>query len=210
MKKLLVSMVMIFVLLLSLNVQAGQPLGSLRHWIAPPHSIAFGKSLNGWMEAYVRWLEDGADPNARIGNVAFLPIFGGPEFEPIEVEPGTALVLPVATWLGFPGDPIIPDEYFGDPDFIYGEVKLDPGPGGEGLIVEINENYYVGPTDLDPDAILFGEYIIDYYQALVCLILPLPPGEHTIELESYFKDIPPQYGVTDVHYENTWIITVLP
>ena len=197
MKKLLISVVIISLLILSINVQAGQPIGSLRHWVVPPHSHAFGDTLDGWMEAYLRWLEDGEDPDARIGNVAFLPISPGPIFD-VEVEVGTALVLPVVSWLGFPEDDPFPDEWFGSRNHAFGEVKLNGG-----LVVDINENYYVGPTYLDPPVILFGVYEIDFYQALVCVINPLPAGEHEIVLHSEFVD----FGVV---FDNTWNIKVVP
>ena len=148
------------------------------------------------MEAYLRWLEDGASPAVRIKNVAFLPIIGESPFE-VTVKPGTALVLPVATWIGTMDDELLDDEWFGDPDHIFGIVRLD----GE-LLVETNEDYYVGPTWLDPPVILFGAEFV-YYQALVVVIHPLPVGEHEIVLHSYFAD----FG--DV-FNNTWNITVIP
>ena len=76
MKKLLISMVMIFVLLLSLNVQAGQPLGSTGNIdprIAPPDSNAFGKSLEEWTLLYWRSYLTGGP--SEVGPVYFLPLF---------------------------------------------------------------------------------------------------------------------------------------
>ena len=198
MKKLLISVVVIFALLFSVNVQAGQPLGLPRAWLAQPNSRAFGMSLDGWMEAWVRWLENGADPDARIGNVAFLPIFPGPQFS-VDIKVGTALVLPVATWLGTEPDysDMAPDDWFGDSDHIFGTLQLDGGK-----VIEINENYYVGPTYYDPPAILF-ETNIYFTQALACVILPLPPGVHELILHSEFVD----FGIA---FDNTWTITVVP
>jgi hypothetical protein len=193
MKRLLISMVVTFVLLLSVNVQAGQPLGSPRHWIAPPNSMAFGNSLDDWMLAWVGWLDAGADPAVRIRNVAFLPIIPGPEFE-VKVKVGTALVLPVATWLGEDENDTLPDEWFGDPSHVFGELSLNGGP-----IVEINEDYYVGPTPIEPP--LFDFYVL--YQALACVILPLPAGVHEVELHSEFVD----FGAV---FDNSWTITVVP
>jgi hypothetical protein len=196
MKRLLISAVVIFVLLITVNVQAGQPLGSTRHWLASPHSMAFGMSLDEWMEAWVRWFEEGAEPASGIRNVAFLPIVPGPNFE-VYVEVGTALVLPVATWLGFDLNDTAPDDWFGDREHIWGELQLNGGPA-----VEINEDYYVGPTFLEPPAVLF-DIDVYLYQALVCLILPLPAGEHEIVLHSEFVD----FGEV---FDNTWNIIVLP
>ena len=181
-------------LLCSFYAVAGEPLrtvGNLDPGAAQPNSRAFGKSLNEWMESYIRWLEDGADPAARSKNVAFLPIIGVSPFE-VEVEPGTALVLPIATWLGESGDEPLPDEWWGDRDHIFGDVYLDGQP-----IAVPNEDYYVGPSHLVPSA--FGVYT--YYQALVVVIKPLPPGEHVVELHSEFVD----FGAA---FDNVWNITV--
>ena len=122
MKKLVLSLGTLFVLLFSVHALAGDTLrsmGNLDPGVTQPNSAAFGRSLDAWMETYIRWLEDGADPDARVKNVAFLPIIGASPFE-VEVEPGTALVLPIATWLGFPGDEALPDEWWGDRDHIFG------------------------------------------------------------------------------------------
>jgi hypothetical protein len=148
------------------------------------------------MEAYLSWLENGGDPATRIVNVAFLPIVPGPNFE-VEIEAGTALVLPVATWLGEESEDPLPDEWFGDRNHVFGDVTLDGGP-----VVEINEDYYVGPTFLDPPLFLFGVELT-FYQAIVCVIKPLPPGEHEIVLHSEFVD----FGI---EFDNTWNIEVVP
>lgn len=202
MKKLFViTLGLILLLLLSANVQSGRRIGSNGNWpgVAPPHSNSHGKSLDDWMHAYMRWWANGADPSETSGNVAFLPIWPGPEFE-VEIKVGTALVLPVTSYLGFEGDDTLPDEWFGDPDFIYGWVNLNGA-----LLVELNEDYYVGPTYLIPPAVIdlspFGVFPIAFYQSLLCLILPLPPGEHELVLHSYFED-----GTV---FDNTWYITVV-
>lgn len=197
MKKLAISLAVTLVFLFAVNVHAGQTLRNLDPGIARPHSNAFGKSLDEWMETYLRWWGDGADPAAKIRNVAFLPIYPGPVFD-VEVKSGTALVLPVVTYLGFPEDDPLPNDWFGDRDHVFGDVYLDGEP-----IVEPNEAYYVGPTYLDPYVVLFDIYEIAFYQAIVCVIKPLPPGEHVIVLHSEFVD----FG--DV-FDNTWNITVVP
>lgn len=204
MKKLILPMAVFSIILISINAYAGQPLGASSHWLAQPHSMAFGNSLDEWIEAYVRWLEDGMDPTARVKNVAFLPIIGdGSPFE-VEIEAGTALVLPVALWLGeryadpsFPDDEPFPDEWFGDPDHIWGTVQLDEGP-----VIDIDEHYYVGPTYLDPSALMFGSEFI-FYQAIACVILPLPVGDHDVFLQAGYED----FGVM---FDNTWNISVVP
>jgi hypothetical protein len=194
-KFLIVFSSVIFVILLVVNVQAGQPFGSPRHWIAPPNSMAFGMSLDEWMEAWVRWAEDGEDPDARIGNVAFLPILPGPEFL-VEVRVGTAIVLPVALWLGWDVNDTLPDDWFGHTDHVWGTLQLDQGP-----TVEINKDYYVGSTLLLPPAFLYN-YDNYLYQALACVILPLPVGVHEVALYSEFVD----FGAV---FDNTWTITVV-
>ena len=193
MKKLAISLGVILLFLLAINVHAGEPFGAPRHWIAPPNSMAFGKSLDDWVLVYMGWLNAGADQDAKIRNVAFLPIIPGPEFE-VEVKVGTALVLPIATWLGEDESDTLPDAWFGDPLHVFGELSLNGGP-----IVEINEDYYVGPTPIEPP--LFGAFVL--YQALACVILPLPAGVHEIVLHSEFVD----FGAV---FDNSWTITVKP
>ena len=190
-KKLVLVCSALFVLMFSIDALAGQPMRNLDPGIAPPHSHAFGKSLDEWTELYLRWFENGQNPDEQVGNVAFLPIAPGPLFE-VSVKPGTALVLPVLTWLAFDESEILPDEWFGDPSHIFGNVSLDGVP-----IVEPNEDYYVGPTKLDPP--LFG--VAPYYQAIVFVATPLSPGKHQIGLHAEFVD----FGAT---FDNTWNITV--
>ena len=199
-RKLAVIVGVIFVYLLAMNAQAGQIARSQRNpGFAQPHSNAFGRSLDEWMGIYLEWLADGADPDARVKNVGFLPIIGTSPFE-VEVESGTALVLPVFTRPAYTEQTDrLPDELFGDPDHIFGEVQLDDKP-----ILEVNENYYVGPTYFDPPLYWPSvDKVIYYYQALVCVINPLPPGDHKIVLHSEFKDLGKVYN-------NIWIINVVP
>ena len=203
MKKLALTFSVIFLVLFSMSTVAGEALrniGNLDPGVTQPNAKSFGKSLDAWMETYIRWLEGGSDPEARVKNVAFLPILGESPFA-VEVEPGTALVLPIITWLGFPGDEPLPDEWWGDRSHIFGDVYLD----GQ-LVAVPNVDYYVGPTDLDPNAtIVIGDdvYEIVFYQALVVVINPLTPGEHQIVLHSEFVDF-------EAAFDNTWNITVIP
>lgn len=199
MKKLALTLIATFLVLFSISATGGEALrafGKLDPGVARSNSNAFGNSLDTWMETYIRWLEDGADPDARVKNVAFLPILGESPFA-VEIEPGTALVLPIVTWLGFPGDEPLPDEWWGDRSHIFGDVYLDGQP-----IAVPNVDYYVGPTNLVPPASLFGFEIV-FYQALVVVINPLTPGEHQIVLHSEFVD----FGAA---FDNTWNITVIP
>ena len=190
------SVITLIVFLFSAYASAGDTLRNIGNGPgnAQPNSASFGKSLDGWMEAYLVWFDAGADPDYLDGNVAFLPIVGESPFE-VEVEPGTAFVLPIATWLGVSADEDpLPDEWWGDRDHIFGDVYLDGQP-----IAVPNEDYYVGPTMLDPP-ILGG---IDFYQALVVVIPPLTPGLHEIVLHAEFVD----FGAA---FDNTWYITVTP
>ena len=111
MKKYILALITVCTLAFTIQGQAGTMLRGLDQGVpnpdAQPNSNAFGKSLDGWMETYLRWLEDGADPDARVKNVAFLPIIGESPFS-IEVEPGTSLVLPIETFLCVPGDVALP------------------------------------------------------------------------------------------------------
>ena len=197
MKKFNLALIALCALLFSVQAQSGMTLGELGQAVpnpdAQPNSKAFGKSLDEWIEAHLRWLEAGQDPDVRVKNVAFLPIVGdlpsGNVFE-VEVEPGTALVLPIAMWLGFEGDPVL------DPSDFFGAVTLDGQP-----IAEPNIDFLVGPTPVDPP--LFE--VVTFFQGLGVVIKPLTPGTHTIEL---FSSIDTPDGLFE--FTNTWNITVTP
>ncbi len=190
MKKINLALIVLCTLLFSVQSQAGMTLGGMEQSIpnpdAQPNSKAFGKSLDEWVKAHLRWLEAGQEPDVRVKNVAFLPIMGESPFD-VEMEPGTALVLPIALWLGFEGDPVL------DPSDFYGEVLVDGQP-----VAEPNEDYYVGPTIVDPP--LFD--VVIFYQGLAVVIKPLTPGSHTIHLISSIGD--------DDSFNNTWNIHVTP
>lgn len=197
MKKFYLGFVALCALILSIQLQAGMTLGELEQGKlnpdARPNSSAFGKSLDEWIGTHLRWLEAGQDPDARVNNVAFLPIVGdlpsGNVFD-IEVKPGTAFVLPIALWLGFEGDPEL------QPSDFFGAVTLDGKP-----IAEPNIDYLVGPTPVDPP--LFG--VVTFYQGLGVVIKPLTPGMHTIEL---YSSINSPDGFSE--FTNTWNIVVTP
>lgn len=215
MKKLALALSTLFAVVFSFHTLAGGTPGALLNHLGTgavtpnpdvqSNSKFKGKSLDSWVESYIRWLYEGA---AIPGNsVEFLPIFGdagdtGNFFE-IEVKPGTALVLPIGMWIGFPGDPVL------GPDAFYGDVTLDGQP-----IAVPNENYYVGPTDLDPPIILdFGGgtiYTLAFYEGLAVVIKPLTPGEHTIQLYSAIDSPEPPVGSGLLEFANTWIITITP
>jgi hypothetical protein len=204
MKKLVLTICTLFVFLFSVNTLGGVTLGDMGpsvtnpHPVAQPNSKAHGRSLDAWVEAYVRSLFEGAAvPNK---NVTFLPIFGeypSDNIFEVEVKPGTALVLPIALWLGFPGDPVLGVSNFSS------AVTLDGLP-----IAVPNEDYYVGPTNLDPP-ITLGEDTIAFYEGLAVVIKPLTPGEHTIQLSSAIT-IPLGDGTNFVaEFSNTWNIMVI-
>ena len=192
MKKFHLVLIALCALLFSVQAQSGMTLGEMGQAVpnpdAQPNSSAFGNSLDEWIEAYLRWLEDGADPDARVNNVAFLPIIGESPFN-VEVKAGTALVLPIALYLGFPGDEPL------DPSELFGEVFVDGQP-----VAVPNEDYYV-EMDLEPNVFLFGVFEIDFFQGLGVVIKPLTPGMHTIDLFSI---------VGDDEFTNSWNITVAP
>ena len=204
MKKLVLTICTLFVFLFSVNTLGGVTLGDMEpsvttpHPVAQPNSKAHGRSLDAWVEAYVRSLFEGAAFPKK--NVTFLPIFGelpSDNIFEVKVKPGTALVLPIALWLGFPGDPVLGVSNFSS------AVTLDGLP-----IAVPNEDYYVGPTNLDPP-ITLGEDTIAFYEGLAVVIKPLTPGEHTIQLSSAIT-IPLGDGTNFVaEFSNTWNITVI-
>ena len=90
MKKFNLALIALFTLLFSVQSQAGMTLGSMEQSIpnpdAQPNSKAFGKSLDEWVEAHLRWLEAGQDPDIRVKNVTFLPIMGESPFNCISQD----------------------------------------------------------------------------------------------------------------------------
>jgi hypothetical protein len=174
--------------------------------VAPPNSRAFGKSLNDWMGTY---LDQFVSPTGAVGekNVKFLPIVcdSPPCTFDMSIRPGTALALPLATWIGCLGvDPVLPVEWWGDPNHIFTATTLDGTP-----IAQPNAAYLVGPSLLSVpvgfagcQAPAEGEYNA-FYQVIGVVIKPLPPGEHNMDLRTDFVD----FGVT---FYNAWNIRVVP
>ena len=193
MKRYFLALITICTLAFTIQGQAGTMLRGLDQGMpnpdAQPNSRAYEKSLDEWIGTHLRWLEAGQDPDARVKNVAFLPIVGESPFS-VEMEPGTALVLPIALWLGFEGDPVL------QPSDFVGAVTLD----GQS-IAEPNIDFLVGPTPVDPP--LFE--VVIFYQGLGVVIKPLTPGAHTIEL---FASVNTPEGLAE--FNNTWNITVTP
>jgi len=196
MKKLLLVVGTLVVLLVSTNTQAGVTLGNLGD-LGPgittpnpetqPNSRAYGKSLAAWVEVYLRNLFEGeAQPS---NSVVFLPIIGDSPFE-IVVKPGSALMLPIALWLGFPGDPEL------GPDNFYGAVTLDGKP-----VAVPNEAFYIKPAYIEPLIL----DLVAFYEGIAILLKPLTPGQHTLVLSSsiYTPD-----GLQE--FNNTWNIMVTP
>ena len=199
MKRIVVALSSLYLVILSVNGMAGVTLGNLEdlgsgtttpNQAAQPGSNAYGKSLASWVEAYLRNLFEGDEIPAN--NVEFLPIVPDGSAFYIEVKPGTALVLPIALWLGFAGDPEL------GPTNFTGMVTLD----GEPIAVP-NQDYYIQPTYIDPPII----ELIAFYEGLAVVIKPLTPGEHTIQLYSTINNIP---DVGLMEFSNTWNITVIP
>lgn len=196
MKKLLLVVSTLVVLLFTANTQAGVTLGNLGNLgpahvtpqpATPPNSRAFGKLLANWVEAYLRNLFEGTANPSR--SIVFLPIIGDSPFA-IVIKPGSPLLLPIALWLGFPGDPEL------GPTNFYGAVTLD----GQALAVP-SEIYYVQPTYVDPLIL----DLVAFYEGIAILMKPLTPGQHTLVLYSsiYTPD-----GLQE--FNNTWNITVTP
>ena len=191
MNKIYLTFLSLGFLLLTIPAQAGMTIAGMGQATpnpdAQPGSQAFGMHLDEWIGTHLRWLEAGQDPETRVKNAAFLPIIGESPFS-VEVEPGTALVLPIALWLGVEGEPELAPS-----DFV-GAVTVDGQP-----VAEPNIDFYVDPTPIDPP--LFGELV--YFQGLGVVIKPLTPGAHTIVL---FSSVNTPDGPAE--FNNTWNITV--
>jgi hypothetical protein len=214
---------------------AALALACLTAWgkVVPPHSNAFGDSLQGWMRAYWTWAFTGEPASGEVKKVKFLElpagewVSGAGTYEDpgvyrghldVTIKPGTKFVLPCVVWLGEVYedghvDPAAPAEWFGNDDFIGAQVTVD------GKAIISNENaadFYVPPTEFDPPIMYsepssYGSTGIVYLQGIGFVCGPLPVGTHTVTNYAWFRVPPPPnpWGATwGTIYENTWTITV--
>jgi hypothetical protein len=199
--------------------------------VAPPNSVAYGKSLGEWLEVYWTWYSSGELPDT--GRVLLLPLpqgiydIGTGSFDDpytmhgdmeISVRPGTPFVLPIMSWIGeryegwpaVPDDSPFPDEWFGT--YITADVTLDGRPILEDFTAYYVPVTYFGEPVAYPYPTDYGSVAAVFFQGVGFVCNPLPVGVHTITNDVYIL-IPPEdwtlwpggYGVI---YHNSWTITV--
>ncbi len=206
--------------------------------IAPPHSMAFGKSLAQWMGIYWRWYYSGADlANSVVDGVQLMPLPAGVQIggswtpeDPallrgtleITLRAGTPFVLPEFAWVGerYQGWPTVPD----DPPMA-NEVSLASGSPTltiDGKLVMSDANkaaFYVPLTYFDPIVVYptpssYGSVAALSFQGVAFVSPPLPVGVHVIHLyEPLIFPAGAYPGLPagqGIIYDNTWVITVVP
>ena len=204
--------------------------------IAPPNSLAYGKTLTEWLTLYWRWNFTGADPaQSTVGPVQFLPLPAGEfisgSFTPTDpgllrgsleltLKPGTPFVLPLFAWSaerydGYPGEP---DDVPIDSAVALGSGHPTLTIDGKVVITDANKAaYFVPVTEFDPIALYpvptdYGAVGAASFQGVGIVGTPLLPGIHVIHLHEPLILNPGDYpGLPDgigVIFDNTWTITV--
>ncbi len=204
--------------------------------IAPPNSMAFGKSLQQWLTLYWTWNYLGANPAQSVVNkVQLLPLppatqIGGSWTveDPavlsgtleITIHAGTPFVLPAMAWVGERYDPALgmtDDPVMSDAVFLAGltpELTID----GKAVLSDANKAaFYIAPTYFDPIVTYpapssYGSIAAVFFQGVGFVSPPLAVGVHTIHLYESFIIPAGAYERFSggLIYDNTWTITVVP
>lgn len=190
---------------------------------APGQSSAFGNTLAGWQDTYLRWevgnitVSSDANGNPVVGNVALMPLpnvpgDGTPGSLVVTLNMGEAFFLPMVQEAGTsytdgtPNDPLLPLSFFTSFSV---SLKID----GVTVINNANAmNYYSQFYFAPPIPFPFGNInSIIWFQGFGIAHAPLRPGIHIIKLdEKAGQALPPNFGGGFPEYHNTWTVTVLP
>lgn len=189
----------------------------------PAQSSAFGKTLLGWQDTYVRsefgniTVPTDGNGNQVVGNVVLMPLpnvpgDGTPGSLAVTLNSGEAFFLPMVQDAGTsytdgtPNDPLLPTSFF---------TSFDVSLQIDGVTVVNNANvmdYYSEFYFAPPIPFPFGNInSIIWLQGFGIAHAPLPPGTHIIKLdEKAGQALPPNFGGGFPEYHNTWNVTVLP
>lgn len=205
--------------------------------VAPPNSMAFGKSLAEWSSIFWRWNYEGADMSqSLIEKMQMMPIPApgdpvsgtGTPADPflfrgkveITLAPGTPFVLPEFAWIGerYKGHPTVPDDLPFANDTLLRDVH--PWLTIDGNLVMSDANkaaFYIPPTLFEPIVVYpkptsYDSVAAVFFQGCAVVGLPLSPGVHVIKLYEPYIIHPGDYaalpdGFGQI-YDNTWIVTV--
>jgi hypothetical protein len=204
--------------------------------VAPPDSIAYGKSLTEWLSIYWRWSYSGADiAQSKVGIVQLMPLPAGEQTggswtpaDPAVLEGQLEITIPVETpfvlpefaWVGerYEGYPKVPDdEAMADEVVLAG---LHPTLTIDGVTVMSDANkaaFYVPATAFHPKVVYptptsYGSVAAVFFQGCGMVVLPLSKGTHKVHLyESVIIPAGAYPGLPDgigLIYDNTWIIRV--
>ena len=206
--------------------------------IAPPGSVAYGKSLTEWLSIYWRWsYGTGADiTQSKVGIVQLMPIPAGDwtgsgtledpwvavgRLE-ITIPAGTPFVLPQFSWVGerYQGYPSVPDDPTMADECVLNYLRPTLTIDGITVMSEANmAAFYVPPTFFDPIVVYpeptwYGAVAGVFFQGVGLVCQPLPVGVHEIHLfEPYLLPAgcyPLYPDGLGLVYDNTWIVTVVP
>jgi len=186
-------------------------------------SSAFGKTLAGWQDTYLRWevgnitLPSDANGNAVVCNVVLMPLpnvpgDGTPGSLTVTLNSREAFFLPVVQEAGTsytdgtPNDPLLPLSFFTRFNV---RLQID----GVTVIDDCNKMHFFSQFYFAPPIPFpFGNInSIIWFQGFGIAHAPLRPGIHTIKLdEKAGQALPPNFGGGFPEYHNTWTVTVLP
>jgi hypothetical protein len=185
----------------------------------PPHSSAFGRSLEDWQDTYWRWalgevtIKPDANGNAVAkGNVALMPLpaadgSGAPGSIDVTLNSGQSFMLPLLMVLGNSYsdgsvDALVSSNDFQDIDL---SLKLD----GVEIVNGTNAIQFYTQALFDPPISISGNPPVTawaWFQGVGIVHAPLAPGSHTLTLDT--RNTYPEYSFS-VEYHNTWNVTVL-
>lgn len=200
----------------------------------PGHSVAYGKSLGEWLQAW--WKASLTGSSNYIGRVCLLPTPNGDLVEgdfsaenpatfvghlDYTLKTGTPFVLPIAFWFGesyLPGTPVAENPDPPLPKWTFDNAHIKIQVDGKTIIDNTNKSqFYVAPAYYNPPLAYpeptgYGSISTDFIQGYCFVHQPLSKGVHTIALESEAIIPPGVYanvpGGVGYRWRNTWTITV--
>jgi hypothetical protein len=214
-KRALITLVLVALGLATLALAGNAPM--------PGQSRAFGKTLAGWQEIYMRWalgqvvIPPDANGNAVVGKVVLLPVpntsgDGTPGHLDVTIHSGQAFTVPLLGLLGSsytdgrPADPLVNVSWFQTTDLtlqIDGVTVVD----NLNLMNYYSQFYFAPPVPVSSPPIAS----VIWCQNLGIVHNPLSVGTHTLKLdEKTTQALPPNLGGGLREYHNTITITVLP
>lgn len=205
--------------------------------VYPPHSMAHGKSLTGWLSCYWR-VAFGDECDSTKSNVYFMPLpddsDGVPEEEDrdgrttyvfvgqmdVSLAANQSYVLPLVAWIAERPigceeescwDPELPADSF-EATATLNDRTIVTYPY-DGAAPDGDRDYFTGKAKFTPEILYdppgdtFAAAV--FHQTVGFVGKPLPEGEHVVTNEAYLSLA--SLGLDfDIGYRNTWNITSAP